>query len=45
MANLMVNFKTVPIDGRIFGFEVGTEDRIKHGITERTDMCSLIGSS
>ena len=41
----MVHFKIVSMDGIIFGFALGTQDEIKLGIIESTDMGSLIGSS
>ena len=38
----MVHFKIVSMDGIIFGFALGTQDEIKLGIIESTDMGSLI---
>ena len=34
----MVHFKIVSIDGRMFGFELGTADGIKLEIIESTDI-------
>ena len=45
MVSLMFHFKIDSIDGRIFGILFCTEDGIKLGIIEWTDVDSLIYSS
>ena len=45
MSGFMVHFKIFSINGRIFGFAIGTADGIKHGIIEIDDLSYLIVSS
>ena len=45
MSRFMVHHILVSIDGRIFGFVIGTADGIKLGIIKITNLGSLIGSS
>ena len=39
----MDHYKIVSIDGRTFVFSIGASDEIKIGISESTDLGSLIG--
>ena len=45
MVTLNVHFKLESIDGRTFVFSLRTEDVIKIGLIERTDVNYLIDSS
>ena len=41
----MVHYKIVSIDSRMFGFALGTTDRIKIWIIEKNDLGTLIDTS